>query len=180
MMVLSGVYWYSIDVNPEPWAVGNVGVNRRGGKVSAYMGQNKQLAAYQDAIRESIKYDTFVKMNGDLSVTFYFWRRTDDYETASGKRHRKHIVDATNMQKGTEDALQGILFDNDKNNRHVQSYVMEQGPDVKGMIVISVQQFIKLPELPTPVARSVDIMKLDNYERQSFIEKERPAVDDIF
>lgn len=179
MLALGGVDWYSLDINPEPWVVGNIGVSRRDGKLGAWMGANQQLATYQEAVREVVKYSDFRKREGDLSVTFYFWRRQDDYELGSGKRHRKHVADATNMQKATEDALQGILFDNDRSNRHVQSYVMEQGPDVRGMIVVSVESFAK-PELPRPVEISVELMKVDNYERKPFIEEDRPDVRDVF
>jgi hypothetical protein len=46
------VAWYVVHVNPEPWAVGPLDLGRRGGKVYATMGQNQQLAAYQEAVRE--------------------------------------------------------------------------------------------------------------------------------
>jgi Holliday junction resolvase RusA-like endonuclease len=126
--------WFVLDVNPEPWAIGPVGYRRSGGKMSAYVGQNQQLNAYKEAIKESIgKQDM---LTGKVSITFFFWRNRAEYTTPQSRSHRKHEADATNMQKATEDALQGILYGNDKDNMHVESYVVEQGPDVEGKVVI--------------------------------------------
>ena len=143
-LTLDGGRWYALKVNPEPWAVGPLGVGRRNGKVFPTIGQNAQLAAYQETIRE--EFGTGHRMlEGDLKVMFYFWRNLATYRTQSGKMHRKHQSDATNMQKATEDALQGILFKNDRDNVFVSSVVMAQGPDVVGKILIHIE--------PAPVDR---------------------------
>jgi hypothetical protein len=78
--------------------------------------------------------------DGLLEVKFWFWRRRDEYKTPQARTHRKHEADATNLQKATEDALQGILYKNDKDNRHVESFVVEQGPNVEPMIAIAIRQ----------------------------------------
>lgn len=128
-------YWYVLNVNPEPWAIGSLGLGRKAGKMYPYVGQNAQLAAYQSAVREALGPQT--KIEGNVEVNFYFWRNLATYETQTGRDHRKHYADATNLQKATEDALQGVLFDNDKFVVDVHSVVMDQGPHVKGKIVIN-------------------------------------------
>jgi Holliday junction resolvase RusA-like endonuclease len=135
--------WFVLDINPEPWAIGPVGVNRKAGSMSAFVGRNQQLDAYKEAVREAIMDQPGAEMiHGYVSITFFFWRRQSEYKTARSATHRKHEADATNMQKATEDALQGILYGNDKDNRHVESYVVDQGPDVDGRVVIRVSEYL--------------------------------------
>lgn len=128
-------HWFIIPVNPEPWAVGSLGVGKKGGKPYPYMSPNPQLVAYKQAIVESLEHVAKLPV-GEYSLRFFFWRRLDDYETQSGRRHRKHVADSTNLQKATEDALQGILFDNDRNVRDVRSVVVEQGADVEAKVIL--------------------------------------------
>jgi Holliday junction resolvase RusA-like endonuclease len=157
-------YWYVLNVNPEPWAIGSLGLGRRNGKVYPYVGQNAQLAAYQSAVREAVVDP--VQIEGNVELTFYFWRNLASYETQSGHEHRKHHADATNMQKATEDALQGILFDNDKWVVDVHSVVMDQGPEVKGKIVINCLK--ALPHLQShnmgmlPYHVQTEVRRIDN------------------
>jgi len=133
--------WFVLDVNPEPWAIGPVGYSRRGGKMSAYVGQNKQLDTYKQTIREAM--GTKEKLfDGKVSITFYFWRNRAEYKTPAASTHRKHEADATNLLKSTEDALQDVLYKNDKDNSHVQAYIVDQGPGVKGKVVICVKPYI--------------------------------------
>lgn len=142
-------HWYVLDVNPEPWAIGPVGYRRHGGKMSAYVGRNTQLDTYKETIRESIK-DEAVMMTGPVDVTFFFWRQQIAYTTPQARRARKHEVDATNMQKASEDALQGLCYDNDKDNHHVQSFVVEQGADVKSALVICIKPCAEFDEKLIP------------------------------
>lgn len=153
--------WFVLDLNPEPWAIGPVGYSRRGGKMSAYVGRNQQLDAYKQAVVEAIG-DHHTLIEGKVKLRFYFWRNRAEYSTPQARSHRKHEADATNMQKATEDALQGILFKNDKDVNDVQSIVVEQGPDVQGRIVIMVAPSIELPEvmgeLPQHVCELLDAL----------------------
>lgn len=122
--------WFTIDVNPDPWAIGPLGVGKRGGKMVPYVGQNAQLANFKAAVAEAL--DGVAPMEtGEYDLYFYFWRRLD----GSG-RNKKHTSDATNLQKATEDALQKVLIDNDRNVRRIGSEVVDQGPDVRPMIVV--------------------------------------------
>lgn len=132
--------WYVLMINPEPWAIGPVGYSRRGGKMSAYVGRNAQLDAYKEAVREEIADQNPEKMIGYVDITFWFWRNRATYLTQKAVQHRKHEADATNMLKATEDALQGILYDNDKDNRTVKAVVMAQDAGIHPRIVVRVRQ----------------------------------------
>lgn len=137
--------WYVIPVNPEPWAIGTPQVGRKGGKFFPKISPNPQLVAYKQAVAEALA-DAEPLPEGEYALRFYFWRRLDDYETQSGRRHRKHWADATNMQKATEDALQGVLFGNDRNVRDVRSEIVHQGPEVDGLIILRAENWT-LPDL---------------------------------
>lgn len=161
--------WMVLDVNPEPWAIGPVGYARHGGKMSAYVGRNQQLAAYQEAVREAVRdqWGALPMLQGDISLDLFFWRNRAEYTTPNARQHRKHDADATNLQKGTEDALQGILFDNDKDNRAVSSVIMAQGPDVIGKIALCIQEIDAeeyvsevFDEMPEKVRRAVAKLNL--------------------
>ena len=121
------VYWYWLPINPEPWAIGELGVGKRGKKAYPYMSPNKMLEAYQNAVREELDArDVQVLELGEYDVKFFFWRRLDEYELPSGRKSTRHVVDATNMQKGLEDALQKYLIDNDRNVRRISSEIVAQ------------------------------------------------------
>lgn len=124
-------------INPEPWAIGPLGVKYAGPKRIPFVGENANLASYQKAVKQYFK-DNYVCQphDGMTEFEFYFWRRLDQYELASGKKHQRHVADATNMQKALEDALQGVLVTNDRNVRYITSCVVEQGPDVNPGIII--------------------------------------------
>lgn len=146
--------WFVLDVNPEPWAIGPVGYSRRGGKMSAYVGRNAQLDAYKEAVREALGAG-HPKILGRVAIQFYFWRNRADYKTPQARTHRKHEADLTNLQKATEDALQGVLFDNDKDTNEVHAVLVEQGPDVPGRIVISVEESPSFPKVMEAFPQSV-------------------------
>lgn len=128
--------WYVLDINPEPWAVGPLGVSRTGGQLRPYMGRNQQLDAYKEAVRDEL----ITRYPGEMRVRppyyeldFFFWRNQAVYEGAS-KTVQKNIADATNMQKATEDALQDLLIENDRLVTRVSAVIMAQGPDVRGAV----------------------------------------------
>jgi Holliday junction resolvase RusA-like endonuclease len=155
----NGVRWFALAINPEPWTVGPLNVGRKNGGLYPYMGAAQQLVAYQEAIREEFG-EGHQKISGDIIVRFYFWRQQATYSTEAGRKHRKHRVDATNMQKALEDALQGILYDNDRDVQVIGSVIVEQGPDVKPKIVISIEQGPRVLTIPTDVWRMVE--RIDN------------------
>lgn len=144
--------WYVLNINPDPWAIGPLGVGKRNGKFFPYVGRNTQLAAYKEAVRDLMTVYRPLDP-GEYTLTFYFWRRLDSH--ASGK---KHIADATNLQKATEDALQGILFDNDRDVHDVRSVVVEQGSDVRPLVIVRASLWSGLDpnEIPTEIWEQVD------------------------
>lgn len=138
---------FFVPINPEPWAIGPVGYTNKGGKPRGFVGENKQLRTYQDAVRQYLRTQVSsingphpFPMNGHLEVKFWFWRRLDSYETQSGRKHGRHWADATNMQKALEDAIQGILTGNDKDNIRVSSEIVSQDSVTHPGIVIAVSQ----------------------------------------
>jgi len=155
--------WYVLDVNPEPWAVGSLGVGRRGGQVYPYMGKNLQLDAYKKAIKEGIlsQYGTQPLIAGFVDLRLFFWRNRAKYLNVAGRTNRKNDVDTTNMQKATEDALQGVLFGNDKFVINCKSSIVAQGPEVIGKVVIGVRSITpddvirEYRELPESIRRKI-------------------------
>lgn len=130
----SGSYddrWYVLNVNPEPWAVGPLDLLRRNGKLAPTMGRNLQLYMYQQAVKEEMQrcYPDVVELPPHYELDFWFWRNTE----------RGNIADATNLQKATEDALQGVLLKNDRLVVRVGSTIVAQGADVTGALAFRVR-----------------------------------------
>jgi Holliday junction resolvase RusA-like endonuclease len=138
--------WFVLDVNPEPWAIGPLSVTRNKGKLIPYVGRNLQLHAYKQAVKSELG-EGHTLIVGPVELRFYFWRRRDSYTTPQARGHRKHEADVTNLQKSTEDALQGILFKNDKDTNDVRSVMVEQGANVHGRVVIAVRKGTVFPEV---------------------------------
>lgn len=138
---MSNPLWLVLQVNPEPWAVGPLQAVRRGGKLSAFMGRNQQLASYQEAVREAVReqWGDLPTLDGLIRLDVYLWRQRSEYKTPAERKHRKHEADATNMLKALEDALQGVLFKNDRDNISVSSHIIQQDGTVQGKVVIRVQ-----------------------------------------
>lgn len=126
-------------INPEPWAIGPVGTRMNKGKRVAYVGEEAVLKNYQQALRtefESIQLPPNV-INEPSELEIYFWRRLDKYEFDGGAKHQRHVADTTNLVKGTEDALQGILFPNDRLNMVIHGHIVEQSPSADpGLIIL--------------------------------------------
>lgn len=146
--------WFVLDINPEPWAMGPVVVGRKNGRYTGNVGQNQQLAAYKEAVRDEIGHLQPL-MVGKVKLQFLFWRNRADYQTARERSHRKHEADATNLQKALEDALQSILFVNDRDVNDIQSVLVEQGPDVHGRIAIGIEESPELPHAAAALPKEV-------------------------
>lgn len=122
-------YYWVTGINPEPWTAGTAYRRPKGAGIA----KDGKLRAYQEALAEEFPLQNAhaCKHNGELAVTFYFWR-----SSAHGNQ-----ADATNLQKATEDALQDILYGNDRTNRDVRSIIVDQGPNVSPHILIEIQKF---------------------------------------
>lgn len=117
--------YFILHVNPEPWAIGSVSRSSHGARISP----NPNLVAFQAAVKEALE-DVPMLPESYRRMTFYFWRQQAKYLDTNDKIRQRNQADATNMQKGLEDALQGILFKNDREIRDVRSVIVAQGPDV--------------------------------------------------
>ena len=144
---------YYLPINPVSWAVGPLGIGRRGGKPYPYMGRNEKVHSYQEEIREWFAgLDEQPKMlEGEVTVKCYFWRRLDRWTGQSGRETGDHISDGTNMLKATEDALQGILFENDRQVKNGSFHIQEQGPNTKPGLGIWITQ-VDIAEVYVPEA----------------------------
>lgn len=139
-------YLYIEGINPEPWTAPDIAVGRRNGKPFPMVHKNGRLRAFQDAIRECIAEaypDIAVPTPGTrLRVTFLFWRQMDSYTTETGRTASRNVADVTNMQKALEDALQGILFKNDRDIKSVNSLIVAEGADVRPCIIVVVDDVL--------------------------------------
>lgn len=135
-------YQFVLWINPEPWAVGTISSGRKNGKIFSRMSPDPNLVAFQKAVKES--FEGLPMLPADFTkLTFYFWRQQAVYLDAADRRRHRNQADATNMQKGLEDALQGILFENDRNVREIRSVIVEQGPKIEPCIVIQAERYVE-------------------------------------
>lgn len=129
-------------VNPEPWAVGPAHVVRKAGKVRGAIAPNSKLVDYQNALRESLEEFaaesgyTIPKPGTKLAMRIFFWRRIEKAVSASGKTMSSNYADLTNMVKAAEDAMQDVLFFNDRDNVSISATIVEQGEATSPSIVI--------------------------------------------
>jgi Holliday junction resolvase RusA-like endonuclease len=123
-------------VQPEPWTSPTASIGRRSGKLMAQVHKNPKVRSYQEELKEefSRRYPKQKPLRGDLEVHFWFWRNVPT--TGS-------YADATNLQKSTEDALQDLLYFNDKQVQQATSTVAQQGPGVPPMIAVGVRGFVR-------------------------------------
>ena len=78
-------------------------------------------------------------VDGPYVLSFWFWRENVSYTDAGGKKRSRNSPDLSNMVKATEDAIQGILIDNDRDVVHIRSFLVERGKDVEPKVVIEVE-----------------------------------------
>lgn len=137
---MSTGHWVIAGINPEPWTSPDLSTGRRGGKIVPMAHKNAQLRAYQEALHDHIR-DTFdpKPVTYELEVNYYFWRQL---ETPRSRR-----ADKTNLEKATEDALHGLLFENDRQVRRGQTTVVEQAVDIAPLIVIEWQPWQDHPDV---------------------------------
>ena len=133
------IKWIALKLNPQPWAIGPLGLGRKkGGGFYPTVAPNAQLVAYQNAIREALVDKGVEMIEGEVEIKFYFSRAIESSLRLSGRRVSAHTSDTTNMQKATEDALQGFLIKNDRDVVACSSVILDQGPEAMSFIVIRV------------------------------------------
>lgn len=140
MFIQEGLYnWLTIvGVNPEPWEVGQPFARRHSGKLSAGISPSPKLQAYQQALREEVgeQSEPVYPEGTQIDVYFWFWRQIEEFKTPTGRTSHSNYADSTNLQKATEDALQDLVYGNDRLNQRVGSEIVAQGPTVQPAIVV--------------------------------------------
>lgn len=137
---------YIEGINAEPWSVGKLGIGRKNGKTFPTYSKHQVLVAYQEALKEMAS-EAAAKTPGfamqppgvELELIIYIWRRRDQYTSATGRTVTRNSADATNVQKATEDALQGVLYPNDNQCRRVTCEIVQEGRDVEPRIIVICQ-----------------------------------------
>ena len=105
----------ALPLNPEPWAMGTVSVVTAGRKPFPKVSPNKTLKQYQDALVAELEHGNSRILPGPYySIRYSFSRQLVQYKTRKGRTVTRNWADVTNMQKGTEDALQGVFMPNDR------------------------------------------------------------------
>lgn len=129
--------WLLIEaINPEPWEAPEGAIGRKGGKPFVMMFKPEGVKAYQEAIREELEARELTPTDQPCRLDLWFWRNTGSWSDGGSRKGRGNIADATNLQKATEDALQGILFINDRQVTQIISDIVDQGPDVEPQILL--------------------------------------------
>lgn len=136
--------------------MGNISVVGPPRKRFPKVSPNKTLKAYQDAVRAELELAGAEVLPGDYALRFTFSRQLVAYKVRTGKTLTRNVADVTNMQKGTEDALQGAAIGNDRDVIAVSSRLA--GPQSEGTlpfvvieIIHSIEGFVFDPftEFPT-------------------------------
>lgn len=140
MMTKTTLRTFFLLVNPEPWTSPSASLGRKGGKPIPQLHKNPRLRSYQEEVKEALAELALpAPFEEDVELEFYFWRYLERYEI-NGKSRRRNVADATNLQKALEDALQGLLFENDRQVKRITSHIVEQGPDTEFGVLVRVRQ----------------------------------------
>ena len=101
--------------NALPKHMGNIAVVTAGKRRFPKVSPNKTLKQYQDAlIAELTESEAAILPGPYYSIRYTFSRQLVHYKTREGGTSSRNWADVTNMQKGTEDALQGVYMPNDR------------------------------------------------------------------
>lgn len=78
----------------------------------------------------------------EVEMTFHFWQKIETAEV-SGKKIKDKVADLTNMVKAAEDAMQGILLNNDVQVRAQRNVIYQRDEDVpEGLVIVSIGPFV--------------------------------------
>lgn len=130
-------------INPIPWTAPEASIGRSKGRVYVQLHKSEALRFYQEAVKHCMSQDypdaPISPAGTPVALTLWLWRELPTYQGDKRKVH-KNQADATNMQKALEDALQGVLYENDRDVQVCKTYVVEQSVTTKPCIVIGVTQ----------------------------------------
>jgi Holliday junction resolvase RusA-like endonuclease len=137
-------------INPQPWMAGKLSTKRAGHRVLPIQFKDENLRVYQEALHESAA-EALSRLEAPLPlfpkgtllrVHFSFWRKIEQYTNLeTGKVTTPKVPDVSNMVKATEDALQGLFYFNDRDNRVVTGHLVDVGPDVEPIVMVAIEQY---------------------------------------
>jgi Holliday junction resolvase RusA-like endonuclease len=116
--------------------MGPANVRRKGKGHYVQFGENGVLGNYQRAIKQSLADQGAVIHQPGYSLRIWIARQIVQYKSTSGRKVTRNEADGTNILKGTEDALQGVLIDNDRKCLQGHWLMMGQDKDVVPLILI--------------------------------------------
>lgn len=150
--------WYLLSVQAEPWTTGRISVGKKNGHLHVKLSPDAQLQIFQEAVREEMVNCIPLPTSSKYSLTFFVWRQIESYVTTAGKTVVRNAVDATNVQKALEDALQGNLIENDRDVAEIRTIMVEQERNTVPYIVIKAEPWAGLnpEELPESIWRDMD------------------------
>ena len=153
---MSNQQWFVLSVNPYPWKVPPMSAGRKGKALFVRAGRDEGLHTYKEAVKEQVELMSPRMIEGAVKLRLWFWRNIPEYTTPQGRRARKHEADTTNLQKATEDALQGLLYANDKDVKDIHSILVEQSADTSSLLVICAEPFAEMEDLPLEVVSMIN------------------------
>jgi hypothetical protein len=136
------------DMNPQPWALGAVSVGRKGGRVFPIVAPNPTLVSYQEALREDLLARGAALLEPPYALTLMFWRQVEQYRDKAGRIRTRGHADLSNLVKGTEDALQGVLIGNDRDVRKINSALVAQERGIRPVIILAVESLNEVSPAP--------------------------------
>lgn len=117
---------WAFAINPSPWAIGKASaIPNRGRKAFVKIAPDKALKAYQDAVRSKLAEAGAKPEPGLYVMRFTFSRQLEQYVTVNGTQ-TGNAADTTNMQKATEDALQGLVIENDRQTISITGHLASE------------------------------------------------------
>jgi hypothetical protein len=140
---------FVVDVNPIPWRVPPFSRGR--GPKGVVAGRDAELHAYEEAIRDEVIAKGAYLMPGPYMIQLWFSR------TLAGN---VNAADVTNMQKSTEDALQGAVIENDTETVEIFSHRIAQGEDAPGVVIIEVWGEYSID--PPPWIKTILLDRIEN------------------
>lgn len=146
---MSKQYWYVVQgINPVPWTSPTVTIGRKKGKPYPQVYASAELKNYKQAVSEEVqdRYPDAPLIEDEIALRFFFWRKID-IDSGRSRKVQSNYADATNLQKSTEDALQGILFKNDRQVVHAESWIMAQTDATEPLIVVGIEWHPKRPQV---------------------------------
>ena len=136
--------WFVIPVNPQPWTVPPFQPGMKNGHMYVSPGRDVKGEDFKQAVRDELNRQGAYMMKAPYEIEFWFDHKLDSSKSKA--------VDATNMQKLAEDALQGIVIDNDRNVVSIHSRNFPQDKDAAGMFLIRVVDNAPEPGIPQEIA----------------------------